>query len=162
MSIWSGFVCFPFQGTVERIISGAHREGLVSKIQPRRQLRNLPHRALRTETIQDFQSTESSSDESLFIAVPEESATHNLLSPPLSPLYNEQDITTYFDTLADFDQLSINLESLSITPTDLDRSPSVPVQTIATTSQTPSKPSITMTTPMPVFGERAAPIFNSS
>lgn len=154
-------MCFPFQGTVERIISGAHREGLVSKIQPRRNLRNLPHRALRTEAVQDFQSTESSSDDSLFISVPEESAAHNQLSPPLSPLYTEQDITTYFDSQIDFDQLSINLEQLSITPTDLNLTPSSNNQTLASSPTVPT-PSTTMTTPMPVFGERAAPVFNST
>jgi len=152
VSPWSDFVCFPFQGTIECIISQAHREGLVSKIQPRRNLRNLLHSALRSAAVEDFQNTESSSDESLFFPVPEQSATHNQLSPPLSPLYNEQDITTYFDSALDFNQLSINLENLSITPTDLDRSPSVPQQTITTTPTLPT-PSTTMATPMPVFSE---------
>ena len=153
-------MCFPFQVPSSVSFLEPTTRGLSAKFSLDETL-NLPHRALRTEALQDFHSTESSSDDSLFIPVPNDLETHNLLSPPLSPLYTEQDITTYFDAPIDFDQLSIHLENLSITPTDLDLSPSSRHLTIPSTPAV-STPSIAMMTPMPVFGERAAPVFNSS
>ncbi len=130
------------------------------------ELRNLPHRSLRLDTIIDFISSEPTSDDELFVQVPEELAAHNNL-PPLdsSPLFTTQDLPLFATQSIDFEQLSTDLENLSLNPSDFASTHSTPSITsssplIQQTNILSTSLSFTMTTPMPVFGERAAPIFN--
>ncbi len=133
--------------------------GLSAKIQSRH-LQNLQHRNFRSQIVAAFHNSETFSNDSLLIAVPNDQATHNqFISTPSSPLYTEQDLPTLFDYPIDFDQLSFSLESLSLTPSDITLTL---LEGNPITNSLQNIASITMTTPMPVFGKRATPVFNPS
>jgi hypothetical protein len=106
------------------------------------------------------------SDDDLFIKVPNTLAAHNHLPPfDSSPLFNAQDLPILSASYSDFDQLSADLESLSLNPSAFASSHTTPsISSFSPPSQlSPSLPTSSpfiMTTPMPVFGKCAALIFN--
>jgi hypothetical protein len=87
-------------GITQRIICGAHREGVQLKIVPstRRATREAQtasepsESSLRAELIRIFQNLTDLQDNSLFINIPDEEQRHNNLTPLSSPLFFPSDL----------------------------------------------------------------------
>ncbi len=115
---------------------------------------------MRTQTVAAFHDSETSSDNSLLIVVPDNQAAHNqFTSTPSSSIYTEQNLPTLFNypmVLTNYPSAKkVNL----LMPSDI---ASILLEGNPITNPSQIIASISMATPMPISGKHATPVFNSS
>ncbi|KAH9475463.1 hypothetical protein JR316_0012574 [Psilocybe cubensis] len=155
--VYSFFVCSTHLGRRWHIIFGAHREG-VSNIEPStsRSLRQLPSRTLRQELVAAFQNPENLSDESLFIEVPENQATHSYLPSPTSPLFSPSELPSPISGSFEFPTTThSHISPFILTPSPTSNTLQLPLQQFM-----PQPEAATMSPHMPARGDRSAPSFD--